>query len=153
MPNDLVDRGVRNRDEWRAKGSGRLREFGLNGIRQMGMEGRCGKRDVDVERMGDGEAVMLMRERSDYVEVIGGDGGGQEGVEERRGGGWEVSDELDGDWNRDLERLEGGNGRRGVENREGFLDRRREGEESVVGGLRVSSEFSRKEGVEAQDRS
>lgn len=54
------------------------------------------------------EVVVLMVERGDDVKPIGGDGGREEGREERGRIGGEGADEDDVDGNGDLEREEGG---------------------------------------------
>lgn len=89
MPDDLVDRGVR---DWKQGGLKRRRGFGNLCLKSLGESGGEGWSvgDVEVWGVAEGEAVGLGGEGVDDVEVVGGErDGGEEGREEGLGIGRE----------------------------------------------------------------
>lgn len=171
LPDQAVDGGVRDREERGAEGGGGLGDLGAEGVGEGGGEGGRGMGDVEVEGVAEGEAVGGAAaagggEGGDDVEVAGGEGGGEEGGEEGGGVGREgEADKADVDGDGEGEGGEGVDEAAQVPgllaaaaaagvglDREGGLEGRREGEEGVVGGLRVAAVLVAQEGVEADDR-
>lgn len=71
----------------------------VNGFRDVGIEG--GEEGIKMERVGNGEVMGI---GTNDVKSRRGEGGGDEGVEDGWSSGGEGSDELDTDWDGDLER-------------------------------------------------
>lgn len=165
LPDQAINGGVRDGEERGAEGRGGLGDLGAEGVGEGGGEGGRGMGDAEVEGVAEGEAVGGAAagggEGGDDVEVAGGQRGGEEGGEEGGGVGREGgSDEADVDGDGEGEGGEGVDeagqvlgllAGEGLE-REGGPEGRREGEEGVVGGLRVVAVLGGQEGVEAEDR-